>query len=703
MGGNAIFTTTTTTTTNNNNKNKNKNNTIEANTTIPSPKAFEKISSNSTTSFTPHLQPHLNNVTNSSKNTTDANAGMWNNELNLNFGTTGGNTTNTTTPGTKYLKDSIDKKNISSTSNNNIEDEDVIEDIINPNFEAVEVMNDDSNIDRPCSPLTLINQRFDEQTRSNNLEFMNAIASNKISGSTTHNNNGNNDTANLNSNNHNINVGTSLQKFDNKVASPLRNSPRLRHATLGLYNYKQNQNHQQQQKQLQGDNFASSSPSTAQQKALLLQQQVQQINPHFHALNSAIGNATSRNNNNTTGFITSENAITATTNTANTKYPQQSPLLSQNLLPYNANLRQQLFKNKAKTGGYSNNAGGNITANKKQKKRNKDGSPTDDSQLQQQHKSRPAFVNKLWSMVNDPKTDYLISWSEDGKSFFVHNQEKFVHEVLPKYFKHCKIASFVRQLNMYGWHKVQDVRSGAMEDSSDDKLQFSNTNFIRGREDLLDLIIRQKTNNNHSSTNSINDIDNEIAINNLSANAGVLTKAYNYNINSGIVNGTSNATRHNSNYMPLITTQPQLDATLLVTELETIKFNQLAIAEDLKRLSKDHELLWKENIAAMKRHEQQERALEKMLKLMASYFGPGITKFIKDDVGNTDNGAASNNYVNTNNVNSGNDVGNDHTHNNNNNNGNNNGNNINSNDNDNGNNNNSNDNDNDDKDRKSVV
>ncbi|CAO3699083.1 unnamed protein product [Rhizopus stolonifer] len=35
-------------------------------------------------------------------------------------------------------------------------------------------------------------------------------------------------------------------------------------------------------------------------------------------------------------------------------------------------------------------------------------------------KSVPAFLNKLYSMVNDPTTNYLICWSEDGKSFFVN-------------------------------------------------------------------------------------------------------------------------------------------------------------------------------------------------------------------------------------------------------------------------------------------
>lgn len=29
----------------------------------------------------------------------------------------------------------------------------------------------------------------------------------------------------------------------------------------------------------------------------------------------------------------------------------------------------------------------------------------------------PAFLNKLYSMVNDPETDDLIRWADDGESF----------------------------------------------------------------------------------------------------------------------------------------------------------------------------------------------------------------------------------------------------------------------------------------------
>ncbi|ESO12067.1 hypothetical protein HELRODRAFT_62329 [Helobdella robusta] len=60
----------------------------------------------------------------------------------------------------------------------------------------------------------------------------------------------------------------------------------------------------------------------------------------------------------------------------------------------------------------------------------------------------PAFLTKLWSLVEDLSTNDLIYWDISGKSFHVSDQTRFAKEILPLYFKHNNIASFIRQLNM---------------------------------------------------------------------------------------------------------------------------------------------------------------------------------------------------------------------------------------------------------------
>uniref|UniRef100_A0A8D0CRX5 Heat shock transcription factor 1 n=1 Tax=Sander lucioperca TaxID=283035 RepID=A0A8D0CRX5_SANLU len=97
----------------------------------------------------------------------------------------------------------------------------------------------------------------------------------------------------------------------------------------------------------------------------------------------------------------------------------------------------------------------------------------------EENRERPAFLTKLWTLVEDPDTDPLICWSPSGTSFHVFDQGRFSKEVLPKFFKHNNMASFIRQLNMYGFRKVKD------------DTEFQHPFFIRGQEGLLENIKRK--------------------------------------------------------------------------------------------------------------------------------------------------------------------------------------------------------------------
>lgn len=59
------------------------------------------------------------------------------------------------------------------------------------------------------------------------------------------------------------------------------------------------------------------------------------------------------------------------------------------------------------------------------------------------------FLLKTYELVDDPITDTVVSWSQNGCSFVVWNQTDFAKDLLPMYFKHNNFSSFVRQLNTY--------------------------------------------------------------------------------------------------------------------------------------------------------------------------------------------------------------------------------------------------------------
>ena len=52
----------------------------------------------------------------------------------------------------------------------------------------------------------------------------------------------------------------------------------------------------------------------------------------------------------------------------------------------------------------------------------------------------------------DPR---ICAWSADGNKFIVKDPEILARDVIPKYFGHNKFASFSRQLNFYGFRKMQ--------------------------------------------------------------------------------------------------------------------------------------------------------------------------------------------------------------------------------------------------------
>ncbi len=48
-----------------------------------------------------------------------------------------------------------------------------------------------------------------------------------------------------------------------------------------------------------------------------------------------------------------------------------------------------------------------------------------------------------------------MTWSPEGDAFIIVDFSNFCDQILPKYFKHSNFASFVRQLNMYDFHKTK--------------------------------------------------------------------------------------------------------------------------------------------------------------------------------------------------------------------------------------------------------
>ncbi|KAK0172601.1 hypothetical protein PV328_005901 [Microctonus aethiopoides] len=104
---------------------------------------------------------------------------------------------------------------------------------------------------------------------------------------------------------------------------------------------------------------------------------------------------------------------------------------------------------------------------------------------------------------------------QNGRSFFIKNTAQFARELLPHYYKHNNMASFVRQLNMYGFHKKVSIEVGGLK-CDKDEMEFAHQYFVKDHPYLLDHIKRKiasaKAQDNHPPIKSevMNKVLNEV-------------------------------------------------------------------------------------------------------------------------------------------------------------------------------------------------
>ena len=116
-----------------------------------------------------------------------------------------------------------------------------------------------------------------------------------------------------------------------------------------------------------------------------------------------------------------------------------------------------------------------------QKKRNRSDENTGQSSENKKEDS-PNFLLKLYTILETPEYQNIIHWSDNGKYFIVQNLHDFTENILNKYYKHNNYSSFVRQLNMYDFHKKR---------SNQNEHIFQHKLFTKGQKELIPTIKRK--------------------------------------------------------------------------------------------------------------------------------------------------------------------------------------------------------------------
>ena len=68
-------------------------------------------------------------------------------------------------------------------------------------------------------------------------------------------------------------------------------------------------------------------------------------------------------------------------------------------------------------------------------------------------KKDKSFLLRLFDILNDTANNNIIHWNLQGNGIIILDIEKFSNIVLPRFFIHKNYATFIRQLNIYGFSK----------------------------------------------------------------------------------------------------------------------------------------------------------------------------------------------------------------------------------------------------------
>ena len=256
-------------------------------------------------------------------------------------------------------------------------------------------------------------------------------------------------------------------------------------------------------------------------------------------------------------------------------------------------------------------------------------------------------TNKCSFLDEDKNTD-LIRWSTVGDSFVVLDEEEFAGTLIPELFKHKNYASFVRQLNMYGFHKqvgLSDNSMRASERRNKSPSEYKNPYFRKGKPDWMWLIQKPKPIGTKSKGGRVKSEDANEEEERVDGEAPASATNFYDDKNNGR-NGRT----------PLLISQglgagaePDVNTGALAKEelaevhreIKVVRQQNLAIANIIAKMKRDQDAQAK---AFQEQHLRHENSINAILTFLATVYNRSLENHQGQDIGSMFAGAMPQNF-----------------------------------------------------------
>ena len=234
-------------------------------------------------------------------------------------------------------------------------------------------------------------------------------------------------------------------------------------------------------------------------------------------------------------------------------------------------------------------------------------------------------ANVSVSFLDESRNTDLIRWTSSGNSFVVLDEDEFAKTLIPELFKHNNYASFVRQLNMYGFHKkvgLSDNSMRASERKNKSPSEYYNPYFKQHKPNLLWLIQKPKPTSTKGPGRKVKHEDG--------GPDDDIEDIYEGDNQTPMPGGAEDSIPSLRNArQPLMigqggNTLPQDELAAVHRELQQIRQQQQLISGVIKKIRQEHENLYGQAAAFQELHNRHENSINAILTFLATVYNRSL-------------------------------------------------------------------------------